>query len=132
MKNTTPETLLERTRETIRVDYFAFRDTCNILFPILKPHARVVNLTCRFGFLSMIPSQHIRDAFASPHLTEEKLSNLMKAFVRYVELRKVPLSSLVLTYLIIELAQINIGQLKMALTFKKDGVSVRTMLLRPV
>ena len=69
-------------RETLRVNFFALRDLCNILFPILKPHARVVNLSSSAGHLSRIPGKHLREVLASTDLTEEKLSALMTSFVK--------------------------------------------------
>ena len=72
-----------RAREMTRVNYFAFRDTCKILFPILKPHARVVIIYDKRDHPSLIPGQHLRDIFASPDLTEPELSELVESFVRY-------------------------------------------------
>lgn len=71
-------------RETTRINYFALRDTCNILFPILKSHARVVNVSSSCGHLSRIPDQRLREKFASPDLTEKELSELITSFVKYV------------------------------------------------
>ena len=73
-----------RVREILNVNYFAFRDTCNALFPILKAHARVVNVSSSAGHLSCIPGKHLRDVFASPTLTEAQLNDLMNSYVEYV------------------------------------------------
>ncbi|XKL67721.1 hypothetical protein PGB90_003212 [Kerria lacca] len=79
-------------KETLQVNYFALRDTCNILFPILNPHSRVVNISSSAGHLSNIPQKNLRDKLSSEDLTETELSNLMNSFVQaaqnnnYIEL----------------------------------------------
>ena len=69
-------------RQTIRVNYSSLRDTCNMLFPILRPHARVVNVSSSCGHLTHIPGQHLRDVLASPDLTEDKLNAIIASFIR--------------------------------------------------
>ncbi|XP_044741230.1 carbonyl reductase [NADPH] 1-like isoform X2 [Chrysoperla carnea] len=66
---------------TVDVNYFGLLRVCKSLFPILKPHARVVNISSLAGHLFCIPSAELRQEFAQPSLTEEKLSTLMKKFV---------------------------------------------------
>lgn len=70
--------------ETIQVNYYGFRDTCHILFPILRPHARVVNMTSRRGHLSMFSKKHLRDMLASPDLTEEEVNDFIMLYIKYV------------------------------------------------
>ena len=82
MQPDTTEPFAVQARETTKVNYFAFRDTCDILFPILRSHARVVNISSKYGHLSWIPGKHLRDILASPDLTEPRLSELMDSFVR--------------------------------------------------
>ncbi|XP_054013868.1 carbonyl reductase [NADPH] 3-like [Hylaeus anthracinus] len=67
--------------ETLRVNYFALRKVCSILYPLLKPHARVVHVSSSSGLLSLIPSESLRSRFSDPNLTEEKLDSLMREFV---------------------------------------------------
>lgn len=66
---------------TCRLNYFSLVNTCDILFPILRQGARVVNLSSAVGHLSFIPSQTIRDRFKDPNLTVEGLSALVQEFV---------------------------------------------------
>lgn len=68
---------------TIDVNYFGLLRVCNSLFPILRPHARVVNVSSAVGHLSCIRSAELRQQFADLNLSEEKLSVLMRKFVRY-------------------------------------------------
>lgn len=72
-------------KETVRVNYFGLRDTCSILFPLLRSHARVVNVSSSLGHLSKIPGEELRKKFASPNLTVSELSELMNSFVKAAE-----------------------------------------------
>ncbi|XP_003707007.1 carbonyl reductase [NADPH] 1 [Megachile rotundata] len=67
--------------ETVRVNYFALRKVCTLLYPLLKPHARVVHVSSSSGRLSLIPSESLRKRFSDPNLTEEELDNIMHEFV---------------------------------------------------
>lgn len=67
--------------ETVRVNYFALRKVCSILYPLLKPHARVVHLSSSAGRLNLIPSESLRTRFSNPKLKEEELDNIMQEFV---------------------------------------------------
>ncbi|KAM3957197.1 carbonyl reductase [NADPH] 1 [Aphomia sociella] len=67
--------------QTVAVNYFAVLSTCNILFPILKNGARVVNISSSAGLLSNIPSMELRKRFSDPNLTIEQLSSLMNQYV---------------------------------------------------
>lgn len=67
--------------ETVRVNYFALRKVCTKLYPLLKPHARVVHLSSSAGRLSLIPGESLRKRFQDPNLTEEQLDDLMREFV---------------------------------------------------
>ncbi|XP_015428855.1 PREDICTED: carbonyl reductase [NADPH] 1-like [Dufourea novaeangliae] len=75
------ESFSVQAEETIRVNYFALRKVCNILYPLLRPHARVVHLSSSAGRLSLIPSESLRKRFSDPKLTEEELDNIMREFV---------------------------------------------------
>lgn len=71
----------EQAENTVRINYFCTLDVCHELFPLLRPHARVVNLSSSAGKLSHIPSKVIQSKFLDPGLTEQGLSSLMKQFV---------------------------------------------------
>ncbi|XP_044741229.1 carbonyl reductase [NADPH] 1-like isoform X1 [Chrysoperla carnea] len=66
---------------TIDVNYFGLIRVCNSLFPILRTHARVVNISSSCGHLFQIKNEEVRQKFADVNLTEEKLSTLMRQFV---------------------------------------------------
>lgn len=45
----------EQAENTLKTNYFSTKNACQILFPILKPHARVVNVSSSAGMLQRIP-----------------------------------------------------------------------------
>ena len=80
------ELFAEHACKTMQTNYFDTRRVCNILFPILRPHARVVNLSSMLGHLSQITGQdstavELRTKLASLNLTYEELDRLMQNFV---------------------------------------------------
>ncbi len=71
---------------TIRINYFGLRRVCGILFPILKPGARVVNITSDSGWLSLIIKKpDLKAKLGSDDLTVEELDEIMKDFVKAAE-----------------------------------------------
>ncbi|KAF6203901.1 hypothetical protein GE061_002239 [Apolygus lucorum] len=81
-----PEPLEEQVAETLKTNYFALKNVCHALFPLLRPHARVVNLTSSAGNLErMVPGEALRKRFADPNLTEEMLDQLLAEYVRDVK-----------------------------------------------
>lgn len=75
--------------ETLKINYFGLRKVCSKLYPLLKPHARVVHVSSSSGHLSLIPSETLRNRFLNPNLTEEELDNIMHEFVEYVKLLQI-------------------------------------------
>ncbi|KAK2702658.1 hypothetical protein QYM36_018739 [Artemia franciscana] len=80
-KNAATEPFGEQAENTIKTNYFSTLNLCNILFPILRPHARVVNVSSSAGFLRKIPSGELRKKLSAPDVTVEEISQLMKEFV---------------------------------------------------
>ncbi|XP_069688609.1 carbonyl reductase [NADPH] 3-like isoform X2 [Periplaneta americana] len=72
----------EKAEKTLYVNYFSLLKTCDTLFPLLCPHARVVNLSSSAGHLSRIPGDELKKKLASPTLTIGQLSELMKDFIQ--------------------------------------------------
>ncbi|XP_054713081.1 carbonyl reductase [NADPH] 1-like [Uloborus diversus] len=80
-KNADTAPFSEQAENTIKVNFFATLSVCHELFPLLRPHARVVNVTSSCGKLSFITSNELRQKFLSESLTEDELCNLMNQFV---------------------------------------------------
>ena len=80
------EQFAEDARKTVNTNFFGTRRVSNILFPLLRPHARVVNLSSMLGHLIMINGKDqaavdLRAKLASPELTEDELVEIMNQFV---------------------------------------------------
>lgn len=68
--------------ETIRVNYFSLRRICTALYPLLKPHARVVHVSSSLGCLSEITGDELKKKLTNPNLTETELDKIMHEFVK--------------------------------------------------
>lgn len=76
----------DQATKIMRTNFFNTYRTCDILFPILKPHARVVTVASSMGHLSMMTGQgkaavQLRETLTSSKLTGEQLYKLMQNFV---------------------------------------------------
>ncbi|XP_005303378.1 carbonyl reductase [NADPH] 1 [Chrysemys picta bellii] len=67
---------------TMRTNFFATRDVCTELLPLIKPHGRVVNVSS-MGSVSALArcSRDLQQKFRSDTITEEELVKLMTKFV---------------------------------------------------
>jgi carbonyl reductase 1 len=75
----------EQADETMKINFFGTKNVCDILFPILKSHARVVNVSSQAGLLKQITSEELKSKFLSPTLTVDELSSLLKKFVELAQ-----------------------------------------------
>ncbi|XP_059542399.1 carbonyl reductase [NADPH] 3 [Myotis daubentonii] len=67
---------------TLKTNFFATRNVCNELLPIIKPHGRVVNISSLLGSRALEQcSQPLQELFRCEALREEDLVDLMKKFV---------------------------------------------------
>lgn len=80
-KNDAKEPAAVQAEETLRINYFSVLMTCEILFPLLRNGARVVNVSSSCGHLSLIPSESLRNRFKDPKLTIPELSDLMNKYI---------------------------------------------------
>ncbi|CAH2099022.1 unnamed protein product [Euphydryas editha] len=80
-KSNATEPVAVQAEETLRVNYFSVLSTCEILFPLLRNGARVVNISSSAGHLSKIPSEKLRQKFQDPNLTVSELSDLMNQYI---------------------------------------------------
>ncbi|XP_047516831.1 carbonyl reductase [NADPH] 1-like [Pieris napi] len=76
-----PEPVAVQAEQTLFVNYYSVLSTCEILFPILRNGARVVNISSSCGHLSKIKSEKLRNQLKDPNLTIEGLSNLMQEYI---------------------------------------------------
>lgn len=80
-KNNAKEPVTVQAEQTLFVNYFSLLSTCEILFPILRVGARVVNISSSCGHLNQIPSVALRNRFKDPNLTIEQLGELMQEYI---------------------------------------------------
>ncbi|KOB64420.1 putative dehydrogenase with different specificities related to short-chain alcohol dehydrogenase [Operophtera brumata] len=80
-KNSATEPVSVQAEQTLFVNYFCLVSACEVLFPLLKTGARVVNVSSSAGHLSKIPSAELRRKFIDPGLTVPQLSELMQGFI---------------------------------------------------
>ena len=86
-KNAATESMGVQAEVTIKTNFYAVKSTCDILFPILKPGARVVNLSSSAGWLKQLQgrleSKELLDKFASSGstLTVKELEDMMEQFI---------------------------------------------------
>ena len=79
----------EQATATIATNYWANKKACEILFPILRPGARVVNMSSSEGFLGHLgvrggdkeKAEILKKSFSSSSLTVPELDGLMRNFV---------------------------------------------------
>ena len=82
----TTASFTEQCATTLRTNFFNTQRFCVIIFPILRPHARVVNVSSSAGHLKKISgndeaSVALRGKLASNDLTHEELIEIMQHFV---------------------------------------------------
>jgi len=80
------ELLSVMARETIKVNYLSNLDVCEVLFPLLRPHARVCNMSslgCQFAYKALSPE--IKKRIRNPSITLPEVTDLMNKFVENVE-----------------------------------------------
>lgn len=77
--DTTP--FMEQAKNTIRINFTGTLNLCNALFPLLKPHARVVNVSSRAGMLNIVKDEQFRNKLISDNLSIDELKGLMSQFV---------------------------------------------------
>jgi len=85
-KSDSTEPIEKQVTLTLRTNFFNTLKVCSILFPILKPHARVVNVSSAAGHLLQItnkekPGVELKAKLSSDNLTEYELSKLMHGYV---------------------------------------------------
>ncbi|BFZ24375.1 hypothetical protein BsWGS_27414 [Bradybaena similaris] len=73
----------EQAEVTTKTNFFDTLAVCEVLFPILRPHARVVNVSSMMSKFALDKcSDKLKARFTDPEITMEELTSLMKQFVQ--------------------------------------------------
>jgi len=85
-KHNATEPFGEQAENTIRVNFIGTLNVCESLFPLLRKHARVVNISSSLGHLSKIngaePARSaLQKRFSAPDATQEQIVELANEFV---------------------------------------------------
>src|SRR5205085_1824063 len=75
-----PKSLFDIAKETMKVNYYGTRSVCDSLFPILRPGARVVNISSSAGMLKRIPGKQLQERLSNPSLTRNEIDELIEDF----------------------------------------------------
>jgi len=80
------KSIIEQAEHTIDVNFFGTLNVCKNLFPLLRKHGRVVNVSSQAGHMAFSRmSASLRARFSSLHLTQGDLSDLMNEFLGVVK-----------------------------------------------
>lgn len=67
---------------TAQTNFFGTINVCNALFPLLRDHARVVNVSSRAGMLDSIKNAEKRQQLIAPDATIESVSDILSDFIK--------------------------------------------------
>lgn len=82
-KNDSTAPFGEQAEVTIKTNYFGTLAISNALFPLLRPHARVVNVSSMSSSFAIRKcSPEIQAKFMNPNITEEELTHLLNDFIQ--------------------------------------------------
>ncbi|XP_067676751.1 carbonyl reductase [NADPH] 1-like [Haliotis asinina] len=71
----------EQVKATMKVNFWANLNVCKAFFPLLRPHARVVNVTSMLASSALNRcAQALKERFTSPDITLTELESLMEKF----------------------------------------------------
>lgn len=71
----------EQAEVSVRVNYTDTLNVCDALFPLLRPHARVVNVSSRAGMLKACRDPEMRAKLVSEDLTINEITKILNTFV---------------------------------------------------
>ena len=63
------------------INFLGTLNVCRVLFPILKPNARVINMSSRLGMLTSVKSKELREKLKSSNLEVDEIVKIMNDFV---------------------------------------------------
>ncbi|XP_014663163.1 PREDICTED: carbonyl reductase [NADPH] 1-like [Priapulus caudatus] len=84
-KNSSTASAAEQAENTMAVNFFANLNVCKTMFDILKPHARVVNVSSVAGLLQRLSNPEMKKKIASNEYNIPQLEQIAKQYVEDVK-----------------------------------------------
>ncbi|KAH9513990.1 NADH-cytochrome b5 reductase [Bulinus truncatus] len=85
-KNSSTAPFSEQAEVTTKTNFFDTLAVCEVLFPLLRPHARVVNVSSMASQMALSRcSDQLKARFTDPNITMEELASLIKQFVELTQ-----------------------------------------------
>ncbi|XP_056021847.1 carbonyl reductase [NADPH] 1-like isoform X1 [Ostrea edulis] len=82
-KQSSTASFAEQAEVTNNTNYFGTLAVCEAIFPLLRPHARVVNVSSMVSTFAIKKcSNEVKEKFLNTKLTTKELSGLMKDFIQ--------------------------------------------------
>ncbi|OQV15843.1 putative Carbonyl reductase [NADPH] 3 [Hypsibius exemplaris] len=75
----------EVVKEVIGTNFFGLLNVCEVFFPILRPHARVVNFGSNLGTLRSLKLEDVKKRLVSDDLTVEELKQIVLTYAKIAE-----------------------------------------------
>lgn len=82
-----PEEFEKQANETVNTNVFGLLDVCDRFFPLLRPHARVVNVSSCLSSLYFLPNKEKKARVTANDLTIDELKGIMKDYLSAVKSR---------------------------------------------
>ena len=82
-RESNPIPFSEQAYSTVETNFAGTLRVTRALFPLIRPHGRIVNVSSEMGASSVL-NEHLRNKFTDPGLTEEALVALMDEYLRDV------------------------------------------------
>ncbi|KAI8761708.1 carbonyl reductase [NADPH] 1, partial [Biomphalaria glabrata] len=81
-KNSSTAPFSEQAEVTNKTNFFDTLNVCEVLFPLLRPHARVVNVSSMASQMALNQcSSELKARFTDPNITMDELKSLIKQFI---------------------------------------------------
>ncbi len=67
----------------MKINYYATKNVCDALFPLLRPNSRVVHVSSRMGLLSWIKNKKIKEKFWKKDKIIQDVDSLMEDYLKF-------------------------------------------------
>jgi carbonyl reductase 1 len=78
------KSLADKAKETISINFFGTLNVCKEFFPLLRSNARVVNVSSRYGLLSLLKNNEKKEKLSNDNATVDDIVKVMEDYVKSV------------------------------------------------